>query len=592
MDEIKSVRVRKKFSVGDDNRGVGDYKVILYDNGRRKFKVAAGQVGGIFTNAEYKREGRFENFTNDDFIKDGINILVSKQNANAEFEIIQDPWSDTPPKWRSFGSDPYYLSNGAEVWIKWLLVDSTSAGGKKWSDDNGLELEISKSGEDNKGFINKTVDIFAPASYTGQNKTLKITNLGIESVFDKNGKILPYTDELIYSGMMKDINILESLIFDWNKKVPNYNLSLCEPSFRKCEIIPYISPVEEFEKLEELEDPQKTPVEKEKLNVIIPKNLQLRIKQDFSFKIFVGNPPKTELPLVDGFDFGDEDDLSDLLLEDEFRESEFQGDGENLLTIEEQKKEEEQVKRELESAGIPAGSIAIPQGNYTVSNIEKSTPFSGTTKYPASFNGIPIYSQYDTRWGSSPFDYVVKNGKKNSCGDNSTVATSGCGPTAVSMVINFWASKGYCKPTLPSIVAKFFSDFGGRVCGSGSGLSSVPKDKFKQTFGLVMDSNGTVNSLFKSLQNGYPCVISLKNAKGYNFKGDILSGKYKGGHFVCLTGIDNNGLIRINDSGNGPTGGKSITSFVTKGKEALSKDIGTLNQKALIYPESLSNTIV
>jgi hypothetical protein len=592
MKEIKSVRVRKKFSSGDDNRGFGDYKVILYDDGRRKFKVFAGQIGRPFLNSEYRREGRFENYSDDDFIKDGIVVLISKQNANAEFEIVQDPWLDNPPKWRSYGYDPYYLNNGSQVYINWF-DGSLSAGGKMWSDDDGKELSTSKNGDD-RGLVTKIVTIWAPDSYKGQNKRLKMTELGIKNTLDKDGKAIDFNDETKYAGSMPDDEIIKSIITRWNSQVPNYNLSLCEPVFRRCEIIPYISPDEELVDIEEkLEEPSQEPVvQKEKLNVIIPKDLKLKIKQDFSFKIFVGDPPKTELPVVDGFDFGDEEDLSDLLLEDEFKESEFQGDGENLLTIEEQKKEEEQAKIDLNNAGIPASSISIPQGSYTVSNIEKSTPFSSTTKYPPSFNGIPIYSQYDTRWSSSPFDYIIKNGKKNSCNDNSTVASSGCGPTAVSMVINFWASKGYCKPTLPSIVAKFFSDFGGRVCGSGSGLYNVPRDKFKQTFGLVINPNGTVDSLFKSLQNGYPCVVSIKNARGYNFKGDILSGKYKGGHFICLTGIDNNGLIRINDSGNGPTGGKSITSFVTKGKEALSKDIGVLNQKALIYPESLSNTIV
>jgi hypothetical protein len=317
MKEIKSVRVRRKFASTDDNlSGISDYKVTLYDNGRNKFKVGAGQIGRVFLNSEYRREGRYENFSNDDFIKDGINVLISKQNGDKEFEIIQDPWLDTPPKWRSFGFDFYYLSNGSQVYIKWL-EGTISAGGKKWSDDDGNELSFSKNG-DSKSSIEKNVEIFAPYSYEGQ-KIMKLTNEGIKAITDQ-------TKESIFTGNVTDKDILNLVISKWNSQVPNYNVSLCNPDYIKCEINPYISPVDELQDIEEkLETPEETKSVKEKLNVVLPKDLNLKIKQDISFKIFVGDPPKTEKPVVDGFDFGDEDDLSDLLLEDEFRETEFGG---------------------------------------------------------------------------------------------------------------------------------------------------------------------------------------------------------------------------------------------------------------------------
>jgi LAS superfamily LD-carboxypeptidase LdcB len=349
MKEIKSVRVRRKFASTDENlNGLSDYKVILYDNGQNKFKVSAGQISRVFLNSEYRKEGRYENFSNDDFIKDGINVLISKQNGNKEFEIIQDPWLDTPPKWRSFGFTPYYLNNGAEVTIQWLS-GTTSAGGKKWSDDDGKELSTSKDGE-SKSFINKVVTIWSPESYKGQNKRLKITQLGIEGVIDKQGNPLPFTDELKYSGLMLDKDIISSIISYWNSQVPNYNLSICNPDYIKCEITPYISPVDELQDIEEkLETPEEPKSVKEKLNVVLPKDLNLKIKQDISFKIFVGDPPKTEKPVVDGFDFGDEDDLSDLLLEDEFRETDFAGLDESQLEIQEYPNEEVRIETEKQA---------------------------------------------------------------------------------------------------------------------------------------------------------------------------------------------------------------------------------------------------
>jgi hypothetical protein len=331
MKEIKSVRVRPKFSSGDDNRGLGDYKVILFDNGRRKFKVSAGQIGRVFTSAEYKREGKFENYTDDDFIKDGISILISKQNNNKEFEIIQDPWLDNPPKWRSYGFDPYYLNNGSHFYIEWF-EGSLTAGGKKWSDDNGKELKISKNGDDTKGFITKIVNIWAPDSYKGENKRLKVTRLGIKSVSSEE-------DEIKYSGNMLDIDIIQGLLSRWNSQVPNYNVSLCEPEFRRCELIDFIHPDEDEEIIkfeDQLVNSKESTIEKEKLNILIPKDLKLKVKEDISFKIFLGDPPKSELPTVEGFDFGDEDDLSDLLLDDEFRESEFDGLSEAEVLLQEE----------------------------------------------------------------------------------------------------------------------------------------------------------------------------------------------------------------------------------------------------------------
>ncbi len=344
MKEIKSVRVRRKFTSTEENlSGFSDYKVTLYDNGRKKFKVGALQSGRVGLFAEYRREGKFENFSNNDFINDGINVLISKQNDNKEFEIIQDPWLDTPPKWRSFGSTPYYLNNGAEVIIRWL-DGTTSAGGRKWSDDNGGELRTSKNLDDDpKSFITKIVKIWAPNSYDGKNERLIITRLGIEGVIDSKGNPIPFTDDKKYSGLMLDKDIIDNIISIWNGKVPNYNLSLCEPDYIRCEIIPYISPVEELQDIEKkLETPEEPKSVKEKLNVVLPKDLNLKIKQDISFKIFVGDPPKTEKPVVDGFDFGDEDDLSDLLLEDEFRETEFGGlsEAESILQEEVSKGQE------------------------------------------------------------------------------------------------------------------------------------------------------------------------------------------------------------------------------------------------------------
>ena len=156
------------------------------------------------------------------------------------------------------------------------------------------------------------------------------------------------------------------------------------------------------------------------------------------------------------------------------------------------------------------------------------------------------------------------------------------------MVINFWASKGHCQFVDPSIVAKHFADYGGRVCFAGSKLSQVPVDKFKTAFGIVLKTDVTEDQVLAALKKGYPCVISAKGYNGYNFKGQKLTGKYKG-HFTCLTGIDEQGRIRINDSGNNPVGGAGLTAF--EAGKRFSACAAHINQMCVIYPANMESPV-
>lgn len=209
--------------------------------------------------------------------------------------------------------------------------------------------------------------------------------------------------------------------------------------------------------------------------------------------------------------------------------------------------------------------------------IPVSTNFDEHTIIRAADNGVPIYSQYDSRWADHSYD---KQPGKN-CGDSSTIATSGCGVMAMTMAINFWAKKQKCNATKPQDVADFFATHGGRVCGSGSAYSNINNEKFKNTFGMILVLDVTEHQLMTSLQKNYPCIISGKNYTGLNYKGELLTNKYTGGHFVCLTNIDSENRIRVNDSGNSPTGGKAITAFQA-GKQP--SQATNLNQRCILYP--------
>ena len=107
----------------------------------------------------------------------------------------------------------------------------------------------------------------------------------------------------------------------------------------------------------------------------------------------------------------------------------------------------------------------------------------------------------------------------------------------------------------------------------------------EEKFGIVLDSNASDATVMKYLKQGYPCVVAGKNYSGYNYKGEKLSGKYSGGHFVCLTGIDSQGRVRVNDSGNNPSNGKAITAFFEGKTPAQSR---TTSQTAILYPANMS----
>ena len=401
------------------------------------------------------------------------------------------------------------------------------------------------------------------------------------------GDIIEYFDSNI-----KDEVIVKRVIENFKSDVTSlngmsindYDLKLCAPDTETCSLIEYKSPLEAPNKTPEQAAGADTPpvstkpVSKLKFNIEgLPDIIEVKAKEDLpTFTVWAGSIPKPIGEQIDSFE-----DLSEL--DGEYTEGGFAGKeeaaGEFIATPDEVKQETAAAAEDAKTLG---NDSSTGNNGYIVNGVPPNTPLPSNSLIPASFNGVPLYSQYDTRWSKSPYDWAPKGIR---CGDSSTVASSGCGPSAVSMVINFWASKGYCSPVTPAIVAKFFADFGGRVCGSGSGLGSVPKDKFKEKFGIVLNSNATDAQVMKSLKQGYPCVVAGKNYSGYNYKGEKLTGKYSGGHFVCLTGIDSEGRVRVNDSGNNPAGGKAITAFLEGKTPAQSRGV---SQTAILYPANMS----
>jgi hypothetical protein len=121
MKEIKSVRLRKT----NDNIGSLDIKVTLYEDKKtfgsnERVLIGTNNSNPIWLSTRYKKSGIFKEFTDDQFIDNFILLQSKSDSKSSGYKIIQDPWEEKVPKYRSYGFDPYYLNNGAWISISWL----------------------------------------------------------------------------------------------------------------------------------------------------------------------------------------------------------------------------------------------------------------------------------------------------------------------------------------------------------------------------------------------------------------------------------------------------------------------------------------
>jgi hypothetical protein len=300
MKEIKSVRVRRR----DVNYGTLDIKVTIFEE-KHTFKAEQRVVMGtnndrpIWMGVYYPKKGLYKDYTDDQFIKDFIDMNSKSDGGGKTYDIIQDPWENKVPKWRSYGYDPYYLNNGAQIFISWTEGNFT-AGGLTYSDDSGKEINASVS-------ISKTVSniigIDEPSMLQyGKNQEIEYKS------FDKPTQV--------YGGLFDDLSIIREIIDAWKRKVPNYNeLALCSPDNQSCSIIPYKSPLKPPE-------PEVPPIEKvavneppkEKMTVVLPPDV-VKVKSDItSFVVYVGKVKEKALlenPSVEQDEFIFDDGMSD-----------------------------------------------------------------------------------------------------------------------------------------------------------------------------------------------------------------------------------------------------------------------------------------
>lgn len=338
MNEIKSVRVRRN----DINSGTLDIKVSIYKQNHifgtdERVLVGYNNDRPIWKETTYKKTGSYKDYTDDQFIEDFVNM-----NSKIEgklYYVIQDPWENKVPIYRDYGSDPYYLNNGAVVYIMWKDGDKV-VGGQKYSDDNGFELTP------NDISFKKTIKIIS------SNETQGFT-LG------KNGDFEYSNNSQEYVSTIKDRDIISEIVSKWKTKVDNYNdLWPCMPINESCSIIPYKGPLQPI-----VSDVPANPAainaetssSKEKINIVLQTE-KIKVKEDVtSLKVFIGIAKETLLEEKtlneeqDDFIDGEGVDYS------EYVESDFQGMDEVEIQLQEDiSSGQRDSDSELVAPGTPA----------------------------------------------------------------------------------------------------------------------------------------------------------------------------------------------------------------------------------------------
>lgn len=156
--------------------------------------------------------------------------------------------------------------------------------------------------------------------------------------------------------------------------------------------------------------------------------------------------------------------------------------------------------------------------NY-LKHVEDTEASGGITAEELQQEGIPLFQQWDKRWG-----YVTY-------GDN-IVAINGCGPTCMSMVYTGLTGKGDYPPAKLAdfcMENNYFSE------ESGTSWSLMLNGARK----LGLESQrvaGDRKAIKRKIKEGQPVIVSMG-------PGDFTTT----GHFIVLTGLTEEGKVIIND---------------------------------------------
>lgn len=133
--------------------------------------------------------------------------------------------------------------------------------------------------------------------------------------------------------------------------------------------------------------------------------------------------------------------------------------------------------------------------------------------------GIPLFIQWDERWGYESY------------GSN-LIGLAGCGPTCLSMVYSGLTGNASMNPLE---MARFSDENSYYISGQGTSWNFMTEGAEK--LGLQVE-NGSIDAAYilGNLTESTPMICSM-------YPGDFTYA----GHFIVLTGIDEEGNIIVND---------------------------------------------
>lgn len=145
--------------------------------------------------------------------------------------------------------------------------------------------------------------------------------------------------------------------------------------------------------------------------------------------------------------------------------------------------------------------------------------FNSLVEYDKNLgNGIVYFSQTDKRWATSSYG-------------RSTILSGGCGPTSLSMVVAEYKDSNIT----PVDVTNWSYANGHRAEGQGSYWSLIREGGKYYGFNVLTLNKTNKSEVIKQLNKGYPIIAAM--GPGHFTRT---------GHFIVLTGIENNKIL-VND---------------------------------------------
>lgn len=159
------------------------------------------------------------------------------------------------------------------------------------------------------------------------------------------------------------------------------------------------------------------------------------------------------------------------------------------------------------------GEMVLSSSNSSGTDGTEGTDFSGLEK----LSSVPYYCQWDSAWAAKKYG-------------GGTIKSSGCGPTCCAMVVSYFTGQTVTPADIVNQIGdKYY------VTGKGSSWGLFPG--VAGMYGIkCTDLGKNLSSVIDALRNGEIVIASMG-------PGTFT----KGGHFIVLTGVTEDGKITVND---------------------------------------------